>query len=179
MTEDEYVSSLSHSRRFEFSNGVVTAKRGPFTTQKKQWIVADELTEAFRDYRRRVGGITGQTPTTNFSDGPDRLYRMPDIAYWAAGRRVGEGISEPPTVAIEIVSPDQSVSDLRRKCVFYRERRVDVCWLIEPEARWVEVWDASRDGLRLPAGTVLAAPALPGFELEIDALWRAIDSAPD
>ena len=84
-----------------------------------------------------------------------------------------------PTVAIEIVSPDQSVSDLRRKCVFYRERGVDVCWLVEPEARWVEVWDASRDGLRLAAGEALSAVELPGFDLAVETLWRALDSAPD
>lgn len=178
MEEFEYLESLANSKRFEFTNGVVTAKRGPCMTQKKHWIVADEWTAAFRDYRRAAGGLGGQTPTTNFSAGADRFYRIPDLAYWAAGRRIGDGIAVPPTAAVEIVSPDQSVADLRLTCRFYRDSGVEVCWLVEPEARWVEVWDATRDGVRLRADAAIESAALPGFRLELRTLWDAIHAAP-
>ena len=65
MGEDEYLESLSHSNRFEFTNGVVTARRGPYRTQKSHVAVAEEISAAFREYRKARGGFGGQTPTTN------------------------------------------------------------------------------------------------------------------
>lgn len=178
MSEDEYLETLSHSRRFEFTNGVVTAKRGPYMTQKSHVAIAEEISAAFGEYRRATGGFGGQTPTTNLSQGPDRVYRLPDFAYWAPGRRVGDSIFDPPSAGIEIVSPDQSLSDLRAKCRFYRSRGIDVCWLIYPHQRWAEVWDGLNEGTRVPEGGVLESEALPGFRLELARLWAAIDAAP-
>ncbi len=178
MGEDEYLESLSHSSRFEFTNGVVTAKRGPYMTQKSHVAVAEEISTAFREYRKARGGFGGQTPTTNLSRGSDRVYRLPDFAYWAAGRRVGDSIFDSPTAGIEIVSPDQNVADLRAKCRLYRARGADVCWLIHPDQRWVEVWDAGNEGTRLADGDALESAALPGFRLELAQLWAAIDTAP-
>lgn len=178
MGEDEYLESLAHSTRFEFTNGVVTAKRGPYMTRKSHVAIAEEVGAAFREYRRIKGRFGGQTPTTNLSQGADRIYRLPDFAYWAAGRRVGDSVFHPPTAGIEIVSPDQNVADLRAKCRFYRLRGVDVCWLIHPDQRWVEVWDASNDGTRLPGGAALESAVLPGFRLEFAQFWAAIDAAP-
>jgi hypothetical protein len=67
MGEDEYLASLAHARRFEFTNGVVTAKRGPHVTRKSHVAVAEEISAAFREYRQGRGGFGGQTPTTNLS----------------------------------------------------------------------------------------------------------------
>lgn len=178
MSEDEYVATLSHSIRFEFTNGVVRAKRGPYMTRKNHVAVAEEISVAFADYRRAAGGFGGQTPTTNLSQGPDRVYRLPDFAYWARGRRVGDSILDPPSAAIEIVSPDQSLSELRAKCRFYRSRGIDVCWLIHPDERWVEVWDGQNDGTRVAEAGALESEALPGFRLDVTRLWAAIDAAP-
>ena len=178
MSEDEYLETLSHSRRFEFTNGVVTAKRGPHMTQKSRVAIAEEISAAFREYRRAAGGFGGQTPTTNLSQGPDRVYRLPDFACWAPGRRVGDSIFDPPSAGIEIVSPDQAVADLRAKCRLYRSRGIDVCWLIHPDQRWAEVWDGRNEGTRVPEGGALESDALPGFRLELARLWAAIDAAP-
>jgi Uma2 family endonuclease len=178
MSEDEYLETLSHAKRFEFTNGVVTAKRGVYMTQKTHVAIAEEVSAAFREYRRATGGFGGQTPTTNLSQGPDRVYRLPDFAYWAPGRRVGDAIFDPPSAGIEIVSPDQSLADLRAKCRLYRSRGVDVCWLIHPDQRWVEVWDALNEGSRVPDGGALVSAALPDFRLDLARLWAAIDTAP-
>src|SRR5262245_61420499 len=187
MSEDEYRETLAHAKRFEFTNGVVTAKRGPYMTPKSHVAIAEEISAAFREYRQARGGFGGQTPTTNLSQGPDRVYRLPDFAYWAPGRCVGDSIFDPPTAGIEIVSPDQSLADLRAKCRFYdlrakcrfyRSRAIDVCWLIHPEQRWVEVWDARQDGARVAEGGALESAALPDFRLDLARLWAAIDATP-
>src|SRR6266545_803114 len=96
MREDEYLETLSDARRFEFTNGVVTAKRGPYMTRKSHVAIAEEISAAFSEYRGATGGFGGQTPTMNLSRGPDRVYRLPDFAYWAPERRVGDSIFDPP-----------------------------------------------------------------------------------
>lgn len=115
MSEQEYLETLANSKRFEFCNGVVTEKRGEFMTRRKHVTVATTLTDLLHDLAKRTGGFGGQTPTTNFSSGGDRVYRMPDLAYWVPGRLVGDDIFQPPTLAIELVSADQSVPKLREK----------------------------------------------------------------
>ncbi len=178
MGEDEYLETLAHSGRFEFTNGVVTAKRGPYMTQKYHVIVAEEVGAAFRDYRKAAGGFSGQTPTTDLSVGSDRMYRLPDIAYWRPDAPVGDSIFHPPTAGVEVVSPDQSVPDLRRKCRLYLSRGVGVVWLIHPTQRWVEVFDAAHDGTRVPSGAAMQSPLMPGFGLLPSALFGALDDAP-
>jgi hypothetical protein len=43
VSEDEYRETLAHAKRFEFTNGVVTAKRGPYMTQKSHVAIAEEV----------------------------------------------------------------------------------------------------------------------------------------
>lgn len=175
MSEQEYLDTLSNSKRFEFCNGVVTEKRGEFMTQRDHVTLAEELSAAIRAYRKLVGGFGGQTPTTNLSDDADRLYRIPDLAYWAPGRAVGDSIFFPPTLAIELVSKDQSVPALRDKCRAYRGRGIDVCWLIDPLKRTAEVFEGDLDAELLPAEAALESPHLPGFSLPLADLFGALD----
>jgi hypothetical protein len=95
MSEDEYRETLAHAKRFEVTNGVVTAKRGPYMTQKSHVAIAEEIRAAVREYRQANGGFGGQTPTTNLSQGPDRAYRLPNFAYWVAEGGVLESAALP------------------------------------------------------------------------------------
>jgi Uma2 family endonuclease len=174
MSEQEYLATYANEQPpWEYDDGEVTQKRT--MTQDKHVIVATEFTVGFYEYYSRTGGFGGQTPTTNFSDEFRRRYRVPDYGYWAPGRPRGSGIFEPPTLAVEIVSPEQSARQLREKCRRYLEMGVDVCWLIQPEHRWVEVFDAENDGLRLPPDGVLESGHIPGFSLPLRTLWDALD----
>jgi Uma2 family endonuclease len=163
MDEDEYRRALSHSKRFELTNGRVMAKRAEYTTLKAQVTCANEFSFAFGECRKHSGGFGGQSPTVDLSEGTDRLYRIPDAAFWVPGKPVGPDVILPPTLAVEIVSPDQSVAELREKCRLYRSRAVEVCWLIHPVERWAEVWEDARDGERVPTDATLETPPIPGL----------------
>ena len=176
MTEDEYVATLANSKRFEFRDGIISAKRGPYMTLLRHVVTATEFGMALYEYRKIRGGFSGQTPTVNLSGGDRRIYLIPDIALWAAGRAIGNGIFTPPTLAIELVSPDQSVRDLREKCVLYRTTGVDVAWLAHPEQCWVEVWEDLRNGERVERTGVLESPHLPGLRIDLEQLFATIDS---
>lgn len=174
MSEQEYLDTLADSHRWEFCNGVVTAKREEFMTRRDHVTIAEEFSAALRAYRIAHGGFSGQTPTTNLSAGPDRVYRLPDLGYWSPERVVGDEIFLPPTLAIELVSKDQSVPELRKKCRAYLEHGVDECWLVDPQRRTVEVFDAERDGVHVPADGALESPRLPGFRMLLAGLFGTL-----
>jgi Uma2 family endonuclease len=64
---------------------------------------------------------------------------------------------------------------LRAKCREYRDRGVDVAWLVIPTRRELEVFDARHDGLVLGERDVVEPPELPGFRLELRELFKVLD----
>ncbi|HML98403.1 MAG TPA: Uma2 family endonuclease, partial [Tepidiformaceae bacterium] len=112
--------------------------------------------------------------------GPDRPLRpahgpscrISDAAYWAPGRPSGD--DSIPTLVVEVRSPEETPGELREKCRFYRRNGVEVCWLVHPESRTVEVFDEGRDGEPFPGDAAIASPALPGFTLSLAALFGSV-----
>jgi Uma2 family endonuclease len=152
----------------EFINGEVYAKP---LVKRAHLLTVDEVLAALREYRRRVGGVSGPEGTVDLSIGSDRRYRVPDAAYWAPERQGTEAVFGPPTAAVEVRSEGQTLDELRAKCREYRARGVDVCWLIDPGARHVEIFDSAHDATPLPKGGDMESAHLPGFRLALDALW--------
>ena len=174
MTEEEFLAKYADELpSYEFVNGEVTQKP---MTKETHFLLADEMSGQLRDYRRRVGGRSGQEPTVNFSDNLSRIYRVPDVAYWAPTKQRGGEIFMPPTLAVEVPSPGQTMRELREKCRFMRAGGTDVCWLVDPLRRAVEVFDDARDGETLSAPAVLESPHMPGFRLALDDLFSVLDS---
>ena len=103
-----------------------------------------------------------------------RGYLVPDVAYWAAGKPQGtEGRSLPPTLAIEIRSPDQSLNEQHEKCRHMRANGVDVCWLIDPVRRTAEVFDDASDGR--PESEHLESDLLPGLAIDLADLFAGLE----
>ena len=114
---------------------------------------------------------------------PNGARRSPDAA-WISAERIAPLTKEqhqgiPPLVpefVIELASPSdlesQRYADLQAKMQEYIDNGTRLGWLIEPQARRVEVY---RPGWQ---ATILDAPAtlsgedvLPGFELDLSAIW--------
>jgi Uma2 family endonuclease len=98
------------------------------------------------------------------------------MAFWAVGRPLAQEneIYLPPTIAFEIRSDTQSMSTLRDKCREYRSRGVEVCWLIDPQRRTVEVFDGEGDGVEVAAGGVLETEHVPGLRIAVAGLWAEL-----
>lgn len=175
MSEDEFLGSglVDEHPSWEFVNGDVFRKR---TMTKRDHVdLVKRLVKLLMRYEDEAGGYYGSETTVNMSRGSDRRYRVPDLAFWAAGRTVGHPTFEPPTLAIEVRSPEQSMRQLREKCAEYRERGVEVCWLIDPDSQTVEVWSHADAGAVQRRGALLETPILPGFALDTAYLFRAIE----
>ncbi len=174
MTEEEFLAKYADELpSYEFVNGEVTQKP---MTKNTHFRLADEIGGQLREYRRRAGGMSGQEPTIDFSQGATRIYRVPDVAYWAPAKEYGGEIMLPPTLAVEIPSPGQTIRELRAKCRFMRAGGVEVCWLVDPDRRTVEVFDDAQDSRTLSAPAVLESPHMPGFRLPLDELFSVLDA---
>ncbi len=64
---------------------------------------------------------------------------------------------------------------LRRKCRAFRANGVDVCWLIDPYARIVEIFEGDRDGEALAPDGALVTSVMPGFSVSLSELFTVID----
>ncbi len=151
-------------------DGVVVQKAVP---RRPHRILQREIDFALTAYLRAHGGDSGPEGHVWY----ERGYLVPDVAYWLPSKPQGDDRrSLPPTLAVEIRSPDETMASQREKCRRMREHGTDVCWLIDPAARTAEVFEGNADAEPVAAGGSLTSPLLPGFELPLATLWAALDA---
>jgi Uma2 family endonuclease len=168
MTEAEFLALPEEKPYLEYVDGVVLQKPMPNKAHSR---LVKFIVVAIAAFEARSGGNSGPEQRMRLPDGSG--YRLPDTAYWASGR--DDGDDTVPTVAIEVRSPGQTMAELRRKCRSFRANGVEVCWLLDPQSRSVEVFEGERDGDRLVADAVLESPAMPGFTLTLSELFAVLD----
>jgi len=108
--------------------------------------------------------------------GPN-IKRAPDVSFLRAERAnqidPNADIPGAPDLAVEVLSPNDTVSAVRRKIRQYFAAGAQCVWIVYPETREVEVWrEASRPQVVLQETDVLETPdLLPGFSLRVGALF--------
>ena len=169
MSEAEFLSLPEEKPYLEYVDGVVLQKPVP---NKDHRLLTEFIIVAIALYRRAVGGdgSSGPEGRVRLPDGSG--FRLPDTAYWASGR--DDSSDSVPSVAVEVRSPDQAMAELRRKCRTFRQNGVDVCWLVDPASRSVEVFEGDRDGERVAGDAVLETPVMPGFRLALGNLFAVL-----
>ncbi len=108
--------------------------------------------------------------------GPDvaftRYDRMPE-------RQPKRWVEVMPDIAVEIVSPSETLAGARRKAEVYLLNGTTIVWLVLPERRGVEVCRLL-DGTQLQIefvssdGTLSGEGALPGFELDVSKIFAVL-----
>ena len=88
--------------------------------------------------------------------------REPDAAYF-------EG---PPVLAVEILSPSDTLEDIDEKVELYLEMGVAIVWVVHPRFRTVTVYRPVHDPVMFSGTQELTAePHLPGFRVTVDRLF--------
>jgi Uma2 family endonuclease len=173
MTADEYLALPEEKPYLEYICGEVVPKSVP---DYRHADLVHALDVALDRHMRLHGGKAGPEGRILFQTALGEQFRLPDLSYWAAGRpRLGARAMQPPTLAVEVRSPDESLESQREKCRFYQAHGVDVSWLLDPDSRTVEVFEGGRDGDAMTAG-LLTSPHLPGFALDVAELFGVLDS---
>lgn len=169
----EYLAMAEEPPYSEYVFGEVVQKMAP---QKKHVSLIEEFSHFLGGYRRQVGGVSGAEQRVKFETERGVEFRLPEYAYWSPAKPQGpDETLLPPTLAIEVRSPGESLESQRAKCRYYRRYGVDVAWLIDPESRGVEVFESELDGARLAAEASIQSALLPGFTLSLVELFAALD----
>lgn len=102
--------------------------------------------------------------------------RGPDVAF-IRHERLGTDLESPffegaPDLAIEIVSPANTASELQEKIGEYIDAGAHIVWVVYPKTRSVVVHEANGGIRMLSSGDTLTATALlPGFELRVERIF--------
>lgn len=176
LTLEEFLQLPEEKPALEFADGVVSQKVSPqgkhsalqleFARRLDEAGRPDKVARAFTELRATFAGIS----------------RVPDIAVYRWDRvpvdakgQVANVFTAPPDIAIEIVSPEQSVSGLVRRCLWYVANGVQVALLVDPNDESVlafrpdcpaSAWGGSD---RIDVSEVISA-----FELSVDQLFASL-----
>jgi len=176
---DEW-AALSEDEPGEFVDGRIVEEEVP---DNEHETVVGYLVSLLRTWAHARGGFVFGSEA-KFAVRPKRG-RKPDVSVYLPGghRPPRRGINRtPPDIAIEVISP--SPRDVRRdrieKADEYAAFGVRWYWLVDPQARSIEIWELDSTGRYARAigaseGRLDSLPACPELVIDLDALWAEID----
>jgi Uma2 family endonuclease len=104
------------------------------------------------------------------------LVRSPDLAFVSAERviKTKKFVPFAPDLAVEVVSPSDSFSEVEEKVELYKEKGVRLIWVIDPEKQRVYLYRSGsnqRDMLTV-ADELDGEEVVKGFKLKVSALFE-------
>jgi Uma2 family endonuclease len=99
--------------------------------------------------------------------------RGPDVAFVRADRSPPESgfFRGAPDIALEVVSPSNTASDLQLKVLEFLDAGTALVWVIYPETCTVIEHHSSSEIRILRSSDVLTTPLLPDFALRVSAIF--------
>jgi Uma2 family endonuclease len=178
-TEADYLA-LPDDIRAELIEGEIYLTPAPVPDHQT---VALLIAERLLDHARRIaGGWTWIGPVDVHLPGGHIV--QPDVLWIAADRLsiVGKRVDGPPDLAVEVVSPTHPERDRIVKRRLYARAGVREYWIVDPEARGIEVLSLAGDDWRpsgwFTAGTILVSALLPGLRIAVDEVFWDPRSGP-
>jgi len=176
MTLDEFLALPETKPALEYVAGRVTQKVAP---QGQHALLQSDIVQRVNSVARpqKLALALPELRTTYAG-----LSRVPDVAIYLWGRiprqadgRIANRFTDPPDIAVEIVSPDQAATDLFDKCIWYVKNGVKIALIADPARDVVLRFrpDALPDVLRGDDRIDLDA-VLPGFELTVAQVFGSL-----
>ena len=111
-------------------------------------------------------------------DKSDRTIVQPDLLVVCDKNKLDKGsVNGPPDLAIEIVSPSNTSSELLRKFNYYLKAKVREYWVIDPELKNVSV-HVYENGRYISTtyndNESIPVTVLEGLEISLEALWARL-----
>ncbi len=159
--------------RYELDEGELITTPRPRYEPHNRIVMA--ITRALLEYlaRNPIGEVLG---SDNLFVLGDNIKRAPDLSFISHERlqriEPGRDIEGAPELAIEVLSPSDTATAMRRKMKQYFSAGARIVWLVHPESREIEVWrSAAGPALVLSENDTLDAPdLLPGFSIRAGAI---------
>ena len=180
LTLEEFAALPEEEPLLEFADGVVTQKVSPKGKHSalrlellKQLDRAGMAGEAARAFPELPTAFAGASYVPDIA-----VYRCDRIPWDDAGE-IANDFRTAPDAAVEIVSPEQSVTALVRRCLWYVAHGVEVALLIDPADKSVLAFhpdgrvSALHSTDRIDLGEVL-----PDFDLTVEQLLASLRREP-
>jgi len=176
LTLDEFLKLPEDEPALEFQDGVVTQKVSPKGKHSRLQVRLAERVNRFAEPAKLASAFTELRATFGgHSYVPDvAVYLWDRIPRTAAGE-VADDFLVPPDIAIEIVSPEQSVTALVRRCLWYVDNGVRLSLLVDPGDASVLVFrPGSRPRALRGADRIDVGEVLPRFQLTVEELFGSL-----
>ena len=103
-----------------------------------------------------------------------RNFRVPDVLVVRAGEKFERYVTQPPLIAIEILSPEDTLRAMQEKAAEYRLFGVEHIWVLDPEPRIAYRYQGS--ALEEVSSGELAVPETP-IRVVLSELFGELDWA--
>ena len=170
LTSEDLWRIVADGSRYELSKGELL----PMTpVGVRHAAVVSNLDRLLGDFVRKNNlGLVSPEIGFRLKQYPDTL-RAPDLAFIAKQMYEKTGVPErfanfPPDLAVEVLSPEDTVSELTRKVEEYLAAGVPLVWIADPATQTVTVYRSLQDVKVLTADKELdGSPVFSGFRVKI------------
>ena len=170
----DYVTLPNDGKRYEILDGELSVTPAPGRMHQRAVL---SLASALDGYvRAHALGEVNIAPFDVVLSDPTIV--QPDILFVAADRSAAfsaRGFEGAPTLVVEVLSPGTAHIDRNRKRQLYARHGVPYYWIVDPEARTIDVHRMAAAGYGVPerfGGAVLAdLPPFPGLTLDPATVW--------
>jgi Uma2 family endonuclease len=141
MTTKEYLSSYETNRPRELAYGIVREPPAPFFSHQQ---VVLKIARLLADHVERHGlGEVGVAPVDVILDAAQSLIVQPDVLFVSTERRsiIRDQVWGAPDLVVEVLSPGTAAHDRTEKLGWYRQYGVRECWIVDPAASRITVFD--------------------------------------
>jgi Uma2 family endonuclease len=156
----------------ELVEGEIVEKMPSFTPSQIAGIILTYINLFL--FQNPIGYVTGADGSYTIDEENDYI---PDVGYISKERlpeRPARGVSIPPDLAVEVVSPTDSIKKVQRKAKKYLRFGTKMVWIVYPEDQTVDVClpdPDMPDGMRVHEvgmdGMLDGDAVLPGFKLAV------------
>ncbi len=171
-TYEDYLDLPDDGSRYEIIWGELYMTPAP---NIRHQMTSGELEFALRTFVKTHNlGVVLDAPCDVLLE-PDGTPVEPDILFVSKERNhivTAKNVNGAPDLIIEILSPSNPEHDRMRKFELYKESGVAEYWIVDPEARTIEVFVLRENKYlllgRYEAGQAAVSEVLPGFSVAVN-----------
>jgi Uma2 family endonuclease len=177
-SDAEFMALGKNGHRYELINGEIIDMGN---SGAKHGYLCSLLIMALMNYilPQKLGVILDSSTAFKLKNGNKR---SPDISFFAKERL--EGIAELPTgflegapdLAVEVLSPSNTVEEIHDKLVEYFENGTRLVWVIHPSEHYILVYLSAQepDCLLKSSDSLDGKDVIPGFSLAVSELFQGL-----
>jgi Uma2 family endonuclease len=177
-TDEEFMALSRDGHRYELVSGeLVDMGNSGMEHGYVACILVAFLTTFVQQHK--LGAVCDSSTAFSLKNGNKR---SPDVSFVAKERL--KGLKRPPRgfftgspdLAIEILSPSNTVAEIHEKIVEYFQNDTRLLWVIHPEEKYVLVYHSSEpDRLLRPQDQLDGEDVVPGFAIAVAELFAEWD----